>query len=167
MYTYYDEEQWPLAHSEDLNQRQRREVRRKRKADNQLKGQPQKKKVPAKKKVSRIPKDASSDDSHEAHMDIDSGDESDGRNALRGVETREEPRAARRGPGNASMQHFHEPTAIVDSRSGQKRWEFRCRFCAWCVIWLNPVPLLLYSKLRQCSQQVKTVHAASQEPLMA
>jgi len=66
------------------------------------------------------------------HVDIDSGDESDGRSALRGVEAREEPRAARRGPGNASMQHFHDPVAIVD-RSRQKHWEFRCRFCAWYV----------------------------------
>jgi len=32
-------------------------------------------------------------------MDIDSGDESDGRNALRGVEAREEPRVACHGPG--------------------------------------------------------------------
>jgi hypothetical protein len=58
--------------------------------------------------------------------------DSDGKSALRGVEAKEEPRAARRGPGNASMQHFYDPTAIVD-RSGQKRWEFRCRFCAWYV----------------------------------
>jgi hypothetical protein len=60
--------------------------------------------------------------------DIDSGDESDGQSALRGVETKEKPKAARRGPGNASMRHFYDPTATVD-RSGQKRWEFRCRFC--------------------------------------
>ncbi|KAF8806991.1 hypothetical protein BYT27DRAFT_6615777 [Phlegmacium glaucopus] len=61
-------------------------------------------------------------------MDIDSSDESDGKNALRDVEARDKVKAARRGPGNASMQHFHEPTATVE-RSGQKRWEFRCRFC--------------------------------------
>jgi len=65
-------------------------------------------------------------------MDIDSGDESDGRNALRGVEAREEPRAAHLGPGNLSMQHFHEPSATVD-RSGKMCWEFQCHFCAWYV----------------------------------
>jgi len=47
------------------------------------------------------------------HMDIDSGDESDGKSALRQVEAREEPKAAQRGPGNASMQHFHDPTATA------------------------------------------------------
>lgn len=65
-------------------------------------------------------------------MDIDSGSESDGKGALRDVEVREEPKAARRGPGNASMQHFHEPTAAVD-KSGQKRWVFQCQFCTWYV----------------------------------
>ena len=105
-------------------------MHRKRKADNQPKEQPLKKKVlPAKKKPSGTPIEVSSDD---MHVDIDSGDESDGETALRQVEAREEPRAARRGPGNASMQHFHDPTAIVD-RSGQKRWEFRCRLCTWYV----------------------------------
>jgi hypothetical protein len=53
----------------------------------------------ANKKTSRILKEGHGDS---VHMDIDSGDESDGRNALREVEAREEPRAARRGPGNAS-----------------------------------------------------------------
>ncbi|KAF8233939.1 hypothetical protein L208DRAFT_1028027, partial [Tricholoma matsutake] len=47
-------------------------------------------------------------------VDINSGDESDGRSALRGVEVKEELRAAHRSPGNASMQHFHDPMAIVD-----------------------------------------------------
>ncbi|KAF8236849.1 hypothetical protein L208DRAFT_1250454, partial [Tricholoma matsutake] len=65
-------------------------------------------------------------------VDIDSGDESDGRSALRGVEVKEEPRAAHCSPGNASMQHFHDPMAIVDWLV-QKRWEFQCRFCAWCI----------------------------------
>ena len=63
-------------------------------------------------------------------MDIDSGEESDGKSALRHVEARDKPRAARRGPGNASIQQFHEPTPVVD-RLGHKRWEFRCRFCPW------------------------------------
>ena len=105
-------------------------MRRKRKADNQPKEQPLKKKVsPSKKKTSSAAIEVLSDD---MRVDIDSGDESDGETALRQVEAREEPRAARRGPGNASMQHFHDPTAIVD-RSGQKRWEFRCRLCTWYV----------------------------------
>ena len=65
-------------------------------------------------------------------MDIDSGDESDGKSALRLVEARDQPRAAWRGPSNASIQHFHEPTPIID-RSGQKHWEFQCRFCPWYV----------------------------------
>ncbi len=69
-------------------------------------------------------------------MDIDSGAESDGKNALREVEEREGPKAARRGPGNASMLHFYDPTAIVD-RSGQMRWEFRCRFCTWYIQFFN------------------------------
>jgi hypothetical protein len=85
-------------------------------------------------------------------MDIDSGNESDGKNALREVEEREEPKAARRGPGNASMQHFYDPAAIVD-RSGQKCWEFRCRFCTW------------YVKFFDSGQRAKlvsrTAHAAS------
>jgi len=59
--------------------------------------------------------------------DIDSGDESDGGTALRNVEAREQSKAARRGPSNASMQHFHEPTPVED-RMGNKRWEFKCRF---------------------------------------
>jgi hypothetical protein len=108
-------------------------MHRKRKADNQPKEQPPKRKVfPAKKKpsaASGTPIEVLSDD---MHVDIDSGDESDGKIALRQVEAREESRAARRRPGNASMQHFYDPTAIVD-RSGQKRWKFRCRLCTWYV----------------------------------
>jgi hypothetical protein len=46
-------------------------------------------------------------------MDINSGDDSDGRNTLRGVEAREEPAVACCGPGNVSMQHFYELTAMV------------------------------------------------------
>jgi hypothetical protein len=61
-------------------------------------------------------------------MDIDSGNESDGKTALREVEAREEPKAARRGPGNESLKHFYNPTPVVD-RAKQKRWEFRCRSC--------------------------------------
>ena len=58
--------------------------------------------------------------------------ESDGESALREVKERERPKAARRGPGNTSVQHFRNPIATVD-KSGQKRWEFRCRFCTWYV----------------------------------
>ena len=65
-------------------------------------------------------------------VDINSGDESDRRSALRGVEAREEPRAACHDPGNASMQHFHDSVAIVD-RLGQRHWKFQCHFCAWYV----------------------------------
>ena len=61
-------------------------------------------------------------------MDIDSGTESDGKGALREVEAREEPKAARRGPGNESLKHYCDPTPVLD-RSKQKRWEFRCRTC--------------------------------------
>jgi hypothetical protein len=94
-------------------------MQRKRKADNQSKEQLLRKKVsPSKKKTSSAAIKVLSDD---MRVDIDSGDESDGEAALKQVEAREEPRAARRGPGNASMKHFHDPTAIVD-RSGQKRW---------------------------------------------
>ena len=61
-------------------------------------------------------------------MEIDSGDESDRKGALREVEAREEPKAARRGPGNESLRCFHDPTPVID-RSKQKRWEFQCRSC--------------------------------------
>ncbi|KAI9509507.1 hypothetical protein F5148DRAFT_947483, partial [Russula earlei] len=47
-------------------------------------------------------------------VDIISGDESDGRNVLRSVEPREEQRSAHCGPENTSMQHFHDPIAIVE-----------------------------------------------------
>lgn len=56
-------------------------------------------------------------------IDIDSSDESDRKSALRQVEARDKPKAAWHGPGNTSIQHFHEPTPIVD-RSGQKCWGF-------------------------------------------
>jgi hypothetical protein len=64
----------------------------------------------------------------EDEMEIDSGDESDGKSALREVEAREEPKASRRGPGNESLKCFHDPTPVID-RSKQKRWEFQCRSC--------------------------------------
>jgi hypothetical protein len=86
-------------------------------------------------------------------MDIDSGTESDGKTALKEVEEREQPKAARRGPGNASMQHFHEPVPITD-RSGQKRWEFKCKFCPWCVI-------MVHARQLHGLTQAQTVLAAS------
>ena len=55
----------------------------------------------------------------DVHVDISSGDELNGRSALREVEVREEPRAAHCGPENASIQHFHDPIATVD-RLGQR-----------------------------------------------
>ena len=46
-------------------------------------------------------------------LDIDSGDESDGQTALCTIEDRDQPKAARRGPLNASMAHYHNPTPFV------------------------------------------------------
>ncbi|KAK7468539.1 hypothetical protein VKT23_003044 [Stygiomarasmius scandens] len=62
--------------------------------------------------------------------DIDSGDESDGRSALRGVETQEEAeksKGARTGPQNTSMQHFRDPIAVKDNN--KQRWQFNCKYC--------------------------------------
>lgn len=60
---------------------------------------------------------------------LDSGEESDGETALREVRAAEaQTQQARRGPGNASMQHFHDPVPVVD-RQGAMRWEFKCRYC--------------------------------------
>ena len=70
-------------------------------------------------------------------MDIDSGNESDGKTALREVEAREEPKAARRGPGNESLKNFYDPTLVVD-RAKQKRWEFQCRSCTLYVQLTTP-----------------------------
>jgi len=110
------------------------------------------KKVPAQKLAHQL-----KETDNDSDAGIDSGDESDGKSALRNVEAREEPRAARRGPGNASMQHFHDPIATVD-RSGQKRWEFRCRFCVWYVS-------IVWNKQAMLTGQI--VHAASKELSMA
>ncbi|KAJ3914886.1 hypothetical protein F5877DRAFT_49611, partial [Lentinula edodes] len=60
-----------------------------------------------------------------------SGSESDGQSAQHKVDTeeaREQAKGARRGPSNASMQHFHEPVAVMDKKKGA-RWEFKCRYC--------------------------------------
>ena len=112
----------------NANQQEKREYKRKCKADGPPKGLPMKKKASIKNKWQQRQGKHNDD----ARIDIDSGDESDGRSALRGAEAGEEPIAARHGTGNSSMQHFHDPTVLVD-RTGQKRWEFRCRFCAWYV----------------------------------
>jgi hypothetical protein len=62
----------------------------------------------------------------------DSGSESDGESALRDTAAHEQAQGARRGPENASMQHFHDPTPVL-GKSGDKRWEFRCKYCTWYV----------------------------------
>ena len=65
----------------------------------------------------------------QAESGLGSGDESDGQSAIRSVEEKEKGKGARRGPGNASMQHFKDPVPVQD-KSGQKRWEFRCQYCS-------------------------------------
>ncbi|PPR07539.1 hypothetical protein CVT24_007136, partial [Panaeolus cyanescens] len=59
---------------------------------------------------------------------VDSGEESDGRSAIRNVEAAESKPTTRRGPPNQSMQHFHEPKAIVTPEGN--RWQFDCKYCA-------------------------------------
>ncbi|KAJ3868952.1 hypothetical protein EV359DRAFT_5353, partial [Lentinula novae-zelandiae] len=52
-------------------------------------------------------------------LSIDSGSESDGQSAQHKVDTeeaREQAKGACRGPSNASMQHFHEPVAVMDKK---------------------------------------------------
>ncbi|KAH9020807.1 hypothetical protein EDB85DRAFT_1896002 [Lactarius pseudohatsudake] len=51
---------------------------------------------------------------------------SDGESALRNVEA--QGRRKKRGPENQTLQHWNEPRAIVDKRSGL-RWSFKCRYC--------------------------------------
>ena len=63
-------------------------------------------------------------------LTVDSDEESDGNSALRSVEVHESGQGARRGPSNTSLQHFHDPTPVVD-KGGANHWEFQCRFCAW------------------------------------
>ena len=83
---------------------------------------------PSKKRPTKYTKPTAQRAPASLTSDIDSGDESDGKSALRNVEAREQPKAARRGPPNASMLHFRDPVPIVD-RGGEKRWEFRCKYC--------------------------------------
>jgi hypothetical protein len=59
---------------------------------------------------------------------IDLGEESDGLSALCAVEDQEKSQGARRGPANASMQHFKDPVPIVDKKRN-KCWEFQCHYC--------------------------------------
>jgi hypothetical protein len=66
------------------------------------------------------------------NIDSESAEESDGYSALREVEARESGQGARRGPANASLQHFRDPTPVLD-KGRVKRWEFQCRFCTWYV----------------------------------
>jgi hypothetical protein len=49
--------------------------------------------------------------------------------ALREAEAKEKSKGARRGPSNASLEYFHNPTPVTDN--GKKRWEFKCRHCKW------------------------------------
>ena len=67
--------------------------------------------------------------SSQAESGLGSGDESDGQSAIRSVEEKEKGKGARRGPVNASMQHFKDPVPVHD-KGGEKRWEFRCRYCS-------------------------------------
>ncbi|KAJ2922967.1 hypothetical protein H1R20_g14147, partial [Candolleomyces eurysporus] len=64
-------------------------------------------------------------------IDLDSGDESDGQTALNAAQAVDASRneGARRGPLNKSMQHFHDPEPVIESKSGMKQWEFRCKHC--------------------------------------
>ncbi|KAI0284497.1 hypothetical protein BC826DRAFT_1125437, partial [Russula brevipes] len=61
-------------------------------------------------------------------MDVDTTEESDGQSALRETEAREQALGARRGPPNASLQHFHDPVPVVD-KTRRERWEFKCKYC--------------------------------------
>ncbi|KAJ3885043.1 hypothetical protein GG344DRAFT_10314, partial [Lentinula edodes] len=52
-------------------------------------------------------------------ISIDSGLESNGQSAQHKVDTeeaREQAKGGHRGPSNASMQHFHEPVAVINKR---------------------------------------------------
>ncbi|KAF8989889.1 hypothetical protein BDQ17DRAFT_1256428, partial [Cyathus striatus] len=60
----------------------------------------------------------------------DSGDESDGKSALRAVEEREQKQGRQPGPSNASLQYFHDSIATQD-KNGSKHWQFQCRYCLW------------------------------------
>lgn len=71
----------------------------------------------------------------------DSGDESDGMEALRKVEETESSHGARRGPANQSLKHFHDPVPMVDTR-GEMRWEFKCRYCGRYAIDVNLYPII-------------------------
>lgn len=88
-----------------LVQREKRAAKQKRKAQSKLSGQPPKKKIRTVNVNSQKTTDS----------DIDSGDESDGKSALREVETSDHTKSARRGPQNRSMQHFHEPVAVTET----------------------------------------------------
>ncbi|KAJ3747488.1 hypothetical protein DFH05DRAFT_1393207, partial [Lentinula detonsa] len=57
---------------------------------------------------------------------------SDGQSAQHKVdaeEAGEQAKGARRGPSNASMQHFRDPVAVKDLKKGN-RWEFQCKYCS-------------------------------------
>ncbi|KAJ7200427.1 hypothetical protein GGX14DRAFT_372393, partial [Mycena pura] len=54
-------------------------------------------------------------------------EESDDESALRGVEESERAGGKRRGPENASLQHFRQPVAVIFEK--KKKWEIRCKYC--------------------------------------
>jgi hypothetical protein len=61
-----------------------------------------------------------------------SGDESDGKSALRAVEEKECAReySGRRGPIGKTRKHWYEPKAIVEPGREPNRWQFKCKYCS-------------------------------------
>ncbi|KAF8161991.1 hypothetical protein BJ912DRAFT_865185, partial [Pholiota molesta] len=78
-------------------------------------------------------------------IDIDSGDESDGKSALRRVEENDVAQPARRGPSNGSMQYFRTPLAVKD-KTGKKSWEFKCKTCG-AYVNFNLIHILLLTHI--------------------
>ncbi|KAL1939855.1 hypothetical protein VTO73DRAFT_9555 [Trametes versicolor] len=71
-------------------------------------------------------KQASSSGNEQA---VSSGEESDGKTALRQVEAQDAAASRKRGPTNTSLQHWHAPVPVRDRNLGN-RWQFKCRYCA-------------------------------------
>lgn len=63
------------------------------------------------------------------------GDESDGESAIRAAREREARRqnAARRGPENLTLPHWHPAKPVADVKGD--RWRFDCRWCNAYVVW--------------------------------
>ncbi|KAJ3513785.1 hypothetical protein NLJ89_g2755 [Agrocybe chaxingu] len=105
----------------------------------------------------------------------DSGEESDGKTALRDVEEVEARQGAQRGPENKSLSYFHDPTP-VKMQNGEKKWLFHCRYCT-CTRRVNrtifgqdpqfddepTLPKLnnLASHVTECSKKRKAADSAS------